>query len=116
MLRPQPIECPGGIHHLMRRGAQTPMTRAWTAAGLSMGIASDLSGLLGEAKLSIASSDPLSVVYHSKLEFCVRSKLESEKEGLKDGGMKEDLREGVFCRMGFEEEDVAIWEQAVDEA
>ena len=63
MLRPQPIECPGGIHHLMRRGAQTPMTRAWTAARLSMGIASDLSGLLGEAKLSIVSSDPLSAAH-----------------------------------------------------
>ena len=55
-------------------------------------------------------------MYQSKLEFCVRSKLESEKEGLKDRGMKEDLREGVFGGRGFEEEDVAIWEQAADEA
>ena len=39
-----------------------------------------------------------------------------KKEGSKDWGMEEDEREGVFGWRGFEEEDVAVWEQAVDEA
>ena len=39
-----------------------------------------------------------------------------KKEGSKDWGMEEDERDGVFGWRGFEEEDVAVREQAVDEA
>ena len=46
----------------------------------------------------------------------MRTKLERRKEGSKDRGMKEDEREGVFGGRRFEEEDVTVWEEAVDEA
>ena len=38
------------------------------------------------------------------------------RRGSKDRGMEEDEREGVFGWRRFEKEDVAVWEQAVDEA
>ena len=46
----------------------------------------------------------------------MRSKLDRRKEGSKDRGMKEDEREGVFGGRRFEEKDVAVREEAVDEA
>ena len=54
------------------------------------------------------------VVYHSKLEFCVRSKLESWRRS-EDGGVKEDDGRAIFCWLGFEEVDVPIGTEAADE-
>ena len=54
------------------------------------------------------------VVYHSKLEFCVRSKLESGVRS-ENRGVKENDGRGIFCWLGFEEEDVAVGTEAADE-
>ena len=53
-------------------------------------------------------------MYHSKLEFCVRTKLARSWRS-EDRGVKQDAGSGVFVWRGFEEEEVAIGTQAANE-